>query len=453
MSWLQLSHVNEMLSGKMIGADVALERVFTDTRKPDSEGLFFALPGPNFDPHKFLEDAPDDVAAALIVNRKVKHTAPQIVVPDTYEALLDLASMWRQSYAGPVVALTGSNGKTTLKEMLYSILSEQGQVLATQGNLNNHIGVPLTLLSLRDEHEYAVIELGANKPGDIAQLTAITKPDIAVITNAGSAHLEGFGSVEKVAATKGEIFEGLDINGLAVINADDNFSDYWQWLARSYRLLTFGESREAGVKIEMHDPIMFRSENELFKVQLALRGKHNIMNAAAAIAAAVGFGVPTRKIIRGLEKMQPVAGRLHTRAGPKGSQIIDDSYNANPSSMRAAIDVLSSETGYKILAMGDMAELGDDAERLHREIGRVASEAGIDTLLTLGEMSKFTHASFIGEAHHFEKHTELADKLYEYLDGACSVLVKGSRSMKMEQVIDALQGMQSDEAEEQDHAA
>lgn len=453
MSWLQLSHVNEMLGGKMSGDDVALERVFTDTRKPDPEGLFFALPGPNFDPHDFLETAADDVAAAFIVNRKIKHKAPQIVVPDTYQALLDLASMWRQSYAGPVVALTGSNGKTTLKEMLYSILSEQGKVLATKGNLNNHIGVPLTLLSLRDEHEFAVIEMGANKPGDISLLTGITKPDIAVITNAAAAHLEGFGSVEKVAASKGEIFEGLDINGLAVINADDNFSDYWQWLARSYRVLTFGESRDASVKIEMHDPIMFRSENELFKVQLALRGKHNVLNASAAIAAAVGFGVPTRAIIRGLEKMQPVSGRLHTRAGPKGSQLIDDSYNANPGSMRAAIEVLASEQGYKILVMGDMAELGEDGERLHREIGRVASEAGIDTLLTLGEMSKATHASFIGDSHHFEEHADLADKLFEYLDGACSVLIKGSRSMTMEKVIDSLAGMQADAAEDQNHAA
>ncbi len=457
MSWLQLSHVNEMLNGTMYGIDVALDGVFTDTREANSKGLFFALPGPNFDPHEILNTACDAVAAALVVNRRVDHPAPQIVVPDTYHALSQLAGVWRQSFIGPVVGLTGSNGKTTLKEMLASILRTQGEVLVTKGNLNNHIGVPLTLLGLRDEYQYAVVEMGANKPGDIAELTALVKPDIAIITNASSAHLEGFGSVENVAACKGEIFEGLDINGMGVINKDDKYADFWQWLARSYRTSTFGEADAADIKIEGYNPATFRCDDKLISAKLKLKGRHNVRNAAAAIAAAVGLGLPIRDAVAGLQNMQPVDGRLLSITGPSNSQIIDDSYNANPGSMRAAIEVLADESGYKILVMGDMAELGDAAKSLHKEIGRVAALAEIDLLLTYGDFAAIAGSAFTGTTQHFDSHTALAEELLKHI-GDATVLVKGSRSAQMEKVILALRdiadfGPQQSTQGEADHAA
>lgn len=446
MSWLRLSHVNEMINGTMHGIDVALDGVFTDTRKANSKGLFFALPGPNFDPHDFLHTACDSVAAALVVNRRIDHPAPQIVVPDTYRALSELAGVWRQSFSGPVVGLTGSNGKTTLKEMLASILRTQGEVLVTEGNLNNHIGVPLTLLGMRDEYQYAVVEMGANKPGDIAELTALVRPDVAIISNAAAAHLEGFGSVENVAACKGEIFDGLDINGLAVINKDDQYSDFWQWLARSYRISTFGEAAGADIKIEGFQPATFRCFDKVSSANLKLKGRHNVKNAAAAIAAAAGLGVPIRDAIAGLQNMQAVAGRLMSSAGPLNSQIIDDSYNANPGSMRAAIEVLADESGYKILVMGDMAELGDDAKSLHKEIGEFAGQAKIDLLLTYGDFAAIAGSAFSGETVHFSSHQALAEKLLEHIEGAV-VLVKGSRSAQMEKVIEALRAEQSTHGE------
>jgi len=452
MSWLQLSHVNEMINGKMHGIDVVLDGVFTDTRKANPNGLFFALPGPNFDPHELLKSACESVAAALVVNRRVDHPAPQIVVPDTYQALSQLAGVWRQSFNGPVVALTGSNGKTTLKEMLASILGTQGDVLVTEGNLNNHIGVPLTLLGLRNQHQFAVIEMGANKPGDISQLTALAKPDIAIITNASSAHLEGFGSIETVASSKGEIFESLEINGLAVINKDDDYADHWQWLARRYRIFSFGEQAQSDIRITGFNPAEFQFGQQSIRANLKLKGQHNVRNAAAAVAAALGLGVPAKDIVTGLESMQPVAGRLLSIAGPNGSQIIDDSYNANPGSMRAAIEVLAQESGYKILVMGNMAELGGASKSLHKEIGRVASQAGVDMLLTLGDYAANAGTAFLGETHHFDSHTALASKLEAHLDDA-TVLVKGSRSAQMEKVILALQLAETANIEETGNAA
>lgn len=452
MSWLQLSHVSEMLNGTMHGIDVALDGVFTDTRKEYPTGLFFALPGPNFDPHDLLKTACDSVAAALVVNRRVDHPAPQIVVDDTYQALAQLAGVWRQSFAGPVIGLTGSNGKTTLKEMLAAILRTQGEVLVTEGNLNNHIGVPLTLLGLREKYQYAVVEMGANKPGDIAELTALVKPDIAIITNASSAHLEGFGSVENVAACKGEIFEGLDINGLAVINNDDKYADFWQWLARSYRTSSFGEAANSDVKIEGFNPATFRCDDKVISAKLKLKGRHNVKNAAAAIAAAIGLGLPLRDAIAGLQNMQPVAGRLLSFDGPGNSRIIDDSYNANPGSMRAAIEVLAEERGYKVLVMGDMAELGDAAKNLHKEIGRVAAQAQIDMLLTYGDLAAIAGSAFTGTTQHFDSHQALAEKLLQHIQDAV-VLVKGSRSAQMDKVVSVLRQVDQSAHEESDYAA
>jgi len=450
MSWLPLRVIADLIGGELRGKDQMVGRVITDTRQPDPDALFFALRGPNFDAHEVLESATSNVAAALVVERPVDYPVAQILVDDSRLALGRLAAAWRQNFTGPVIALTGSNGKTTVKEMLWSILRGVGNPLVTAGNLNNEIGVPLTLLRLREQHDFAVIEMGANHPGEIAFLSHMVRPDVALITNAASAHLEGFGDLEGVASAKGEIFSELDVSGVAIINADDRFAGFWKTLAGQRRILTFGTEAGADVRIENIEPPIITCQGQKVQPDLSLIGEHNVLNAAAATAAALSIDIDVKVITRGLENMLPVAGRLNVQQGLRGCKVIDDSYNANPSSVKAAIKVLSDESASRrILVLGDMAELGNDAESIHAEIGRAARQAGIDQLLTYGALSRNAAEAFGAEGMSFLKQELLIEQLLGMLDSNTVVLVKGSRMMRMDKVATSLS--QGDDPVQQEH--
>lgn len=450
MSWLTLQVIADLIDGELRGENRMVSGVFTDTRKPDSDALFFALQGPNFNAHEVITSAPGDVAAALVVERPVDHPATQIIVDDTRLALGRLAAAWRQRFTKPVIALTGSNGKTTVKEMMWSVLRRVGNPLVTAGNLNNDIGVPLTLLRLREEHDFAVIEMGANHAGEIALLTEMVRPDVALITNAADAHLEGFGSLEGVASAKGEIYSGLGESGVAVINADDRFAGFWKTLVGNRRIMTFGSSAGANVFVRDFSPPAVVVENQDYLLKIALYGRHNVMNAAAAMAALLAIDLKVDAILQGLENMLPIAGRLSLLQGPQGCRVIDDSYNANPTSVRAAIQVLVDEAAEKhILVLGDMAELGDAAEALHAEIGLAAKELGIDCLFTYGALSAAAAETFGANAISFLKQEQLIEHLLGMLDSNTVVLVKGSRMMRMDKVAARLS--QGDDGEQQEH--
>lgn len=413
-----------------------------DTRTLRRGNLYVAIRGDRFDGHDFIDAAIEAGAVGVVVDRDVASTVPRLRVDDTRQALADLARYWIRPFETPLIAVTGSNGKTTVKEIVATILRQLGPVLATRGNLNNDIGVPLTLLEMREEHDYAVIEMGANHAGEIAQLVKIAEPDVAVITKIGQAHLEGFGSVEGIAAAKSEIFAGLKASGYAVINADDAFADVMRAAASHCRTREFGMSREADVCGVPGPDLSIRTMGELLKPAYQLSGQHNVMNALAAVAAVQCLDVQHENIVAGLEAVRPVPGRLEKKPGLGGAQLIDDSYNANPDSARQAVDVLARYGGQRYLVLGDMAELGSDAERLHAELGHYACEQGIDGLWTIGDLSAAARQAFAGErtvpGAHFTDQQTLIEDLSGVLDMQVTVLVKGSRSSRMERVVKAL---------------
>jgi UDP-N-acetylmuramoyl-tripeptide--D-alanyl-D-alanine ligase len=343
----------------------------------------------------------------------------------------------------PVVAVTGSNGKTTVKEMLSAIFSTQGETLATKGNLNNHIGVPLTLLSIGQQHKAAIIEMGANHAGEIAYLTDITRPQVAMINNAAAAHLEGFGSLEGVAKAKGEIYQGLGKDGVAVINADDRFAPLWRELTKKHKTLTFGLQNDADISCQWQGDI---NGNRLdvatpvgdFQCTLKLLGQHNVMNALAATAVAVAAGVDADAIGEGINALQAVPGRMQPKPGIKGSRLIDDTYNANPSSLIAGLDVLAACEGQRFLVLGDMGELGDNSIELHQQAGADAARLNIDRVFTLGGFSQEAAQAFGENGRHFEDVQQLIETVRPLLAEDVTVLVKGSRMMRMERVIVAL---------------
>ncbi|MCP5150558.1 MAG: UDP-N-acetylmuramoyl-tripeptide--D-alanyl-D-alanine ligase [Chromatiales bacterium] len=405
--------------------------------------------GERFDGHAFVADAARAGAVACLVDHDPQAGIPALVVADTLRALGALASAWRQGFALPVVAVTGSNGKTTVKEMVATILGARVPTLSTRGNFNNEIGLPLTLARLGPEHHAAVLELGANHPGEIARLTEIAQPAVGVITQCAPAHLEGFGSVEGVARAKGELVERLPPGATAVLNVDDPYFDLWTRMAGGHPVVSFGFGAAADVRVrwvarvdggdvELETPIG-RAE-----LRLPLLGRHSAANAAAAAAAAMVAGADLRQIVAGLERMQPVARRLRPLAGPRGSTIVDDTYNANPRSVEAAIEVLAALPGDHWMVLGDMAELGEDAERLHRRVGERAREAGVSRLFTLGGLAVASASGFGATASHFDAVDALVDALDTTLarsaPGEVTVLVKGSRSARMERVVDALTG-------------
>jgi len=449
---MMLSQLSQVVEGSLTGADVPFESVSIDSRTLNSGALFVALKGPNFDGHNFIATAREQGAAAALVSQQVSDTLPAVKVADTRLALGTMAANWRSDFEIPVVAVTGSNGKTTVKEMLSSIFTQACDgnaecVLSTIGNLNNDLGLPLTLLRLRKSHRYAVAEMGMNHPGELTYLTSIAKPDVAVITNAAAAHLEGLHSVEGVARAKSEIFSGVKATGTAIINDDDEFAPLWRKTAGDLKVVGFSMQKSADVTAEFdlykdHSRVTLHTPWGDTCCRLALPGKHNIANALAATAAAGAVGIHLDYIAAGLEHWQGVKGRLQAKE-INGVHVIDDTYNANPASISAALEVLSMQPGMKIFVIGDMGELGDDSALLHRQSGELAKELGIDACYTLGQQTVLTAQAFGPHAQSFTEPGQLVSALQKglrnNLDQTVNILVKGSRAMKMEQVIELLE--------------
>jgi len=442
-----LSEFASDCGGELRGEDRPFSAVSTDTRRIAAGQLFIALRGPSFDGNEFLEVAARAGAAGALAERAGPVGFPVVQVQDSLAALQRAARQWRNRMAMPLIGVAGSNGKTSTKEMLASILTQRGPTLATRGNLNNHIGVPLTLLELEPRHRYAVIEMGANHPGDVAELAGIALPTIGLVTNAGAEHLEGFGSLEGAARAEGELFAALGRDGIAVLNADDEFAPLWREMTIA-RIVTFGlgakadftardiltEVGEQGftTRFTLHSPAGIAS------ITLHLAGKHNVVNALGAAAAAVTAGASRDDVAAGLAAMRPVAGRLQWRAARGGGWLIDDSYNANPSSMHAAIDVLESVGGRRCLVMGDMGELGAHADEAHREAGRYARLHGVDRLFAMGSLTPLAVRSFGEGASWHSNMDELIAAVGAELAADSRVLVKGSRLNRLERLVEAL---------------
>jgi UDP-N-acetylmuramoyl-tripeptide--D-alanyl-D-alanine ligase len=432
------------VSGRLHGATVRFSGVTTDSRSIRHGELFIALKGERFDAHDFVEGAERKGAVASLVSHLVPRASnPQILVTDTRFGLGRLAAYWRRKHALPLVALTGSNGKTTVKEMLASILAahcgSRDTVLATEGNLNNDIGVPLTLLRLRDGHRFAVIELGMNHAGEIDYLARIAQPTVAVVNNAQRAHVGLLGSIEAIAHAKGEIYGGLMESGIAVINEDDAFAPYWKKINAGRRIVTFGLKETADVHATASgSQVRIVTPVDAFAVTLQVAGEHNVRNALAACAAAHALEIAPQAMQDGLNHFAGVPGRLQRRPGVAGSVVIDDSYNANPESMKAALKVLAAEGGRKVFVMGAMGELGVDAEAMHAEVGAFAKAAGIDGLLALGDLARHAVEGFGTGAVFFPDVASLQKAARGAASSGTTFLVKGSRFMQMERVADAL---------------
>jgi UDP-N-acetylmuramoyl-tripeptide--D-alanyl-D-alanine ligase len=444
-SMMKLSEAALALPGRMIGPDVEVTGVTTDSRAINAGELFVALVGERFDGHAYVAEALRRGAAAALVSRAVDGIEPysQLVVDDTRAGLGRLAAYWREKFTMPLVALTGSNGKTTVKEMIAAILAVHAggreRVLATQGNLNNDIGMPLTLLKLRAAHRFAVIEMGMNHEREIDYLTRIARPGVALVNNAQRAHVGILGSLEAIARAKGEIYAGLGPAGTAIVNEDDTYAAYWRGLNRTRRVISFGFKPEADVRGAVTTAgWRIATPTGAFSFVPQVRGEHNLRNAMAAVAAACALDVPIDAMREGLAGFGGVAGRLQRRRGPGASLVIDDSYNANPESMRAAIRVLAEERARKVFVMGDMGELGEASPEMHAEVGRFAREAGIDALLALGKDSRRAVEAFGAGARHFDDVDPLRAAARAEAATGAAILVKGSRFMQMERVADAL---------------
>jgi UDP-N-acetylmuramoyl-tripeptide--D-alanyl-D-alanine ligase len=445
----RLADVAAATAGRLAGRDAAFTGVSIDSRSVERGQLFVALRGHRFDGHDFVAVSAERGAAGALVERPVDAALPQVVVRDTQVALTSLAAAWRAKCNALVIGVAGSNGKTTTKELLAAILAGAGATLATRGNLNNHIGVPLTLLRLEPGHRFAVVEMGANHPGEIAALAALARPAVALVTNAGDEHLEGFGDLAGAARAEGEAFAALAADGTAVVNADDPFCGLWQEMApRGARILRFGIDAPAEVRAQA---IQGRVESAAFvtvftlvigagqaRVRLGLAGRHNVSNALAAAAAAHAADVGIDEIAAGLGRARPLAGRLQLKPGPRGSWLIDDSYNANPSSVRAGIDVPCALPGEHWLVLGEMAELGAETEASHAGVGDYARRAGVTRMFAMGEAARHAVASFGGRAAWYEDAARLGAALAASLEPGVTALVKGSRINRLERVVERL---------------
>ena len=441
-----LSWFAQAMGAAMTGADRPVLRVTTDSRDVRAGDLFVALRGERFDGHDFAAGAARDGAVGVVCDRELESsTAAQLRAGDTLDALQAVAAAWRQRHGSPVVAVTGSNGKTTTKQLLASVFAARGDVLATRGNLNNHIGLPLTLLELREHHETAVIEMGANHPGEIALLTRLTRPDVGVITQAGDAHLEGFGSREGVARAKGELFAGLGERGIAVINADDAYADLWRGFARGQQL-SFGIEIPADVSARRIEATASGSRFQLFipggdaQVNLPLPGRHNVMNALAAAACGAALGLDADVIAEGLGRVESAKGRVVWKSTTQGARLIDDSYNANPTSLKAGLELLAQQPGARWAVLGGMAELGTGAPQMHEDCGRHARELGIERLFVLGPAGEWYARGYGRGAERYEDVEAMGRAIARDLGADVTVLVKGSRSARMERIVAALCG-------------
>jgi len=444
-----LSVFADCCGGRLEGADAAFAAVLIDSRNLSAGDLFAALPGTRTDGHEFVGAAAAAGAAGALVSRPVGVALPKVVVTDVAAALGEAGRAWRADFHGPLVAVAGSNGKTTTKEMLAAILGARGECLATRGNLNNQLGVPLTLLRLREGHASAVIEMGANRAGDVAELMTLARPDIGLITNAGAEHLEGFGDLDGVARAEGEVIAGLGAEGVAIINADDPYAPLWRSMTRA-RVLTFGlepgaDVRASELRLEAGAAgfltrFTLHGLGGAVPVALALAGRHNVYNALAAAAAAQAAGATLAQVAAGLATMRAVEGRLQFKPAAQGAWLIDDSYNANPSSARAALEVLAELPGRRWLVLGDMAELGAFAEASHRELGTLARACGVERLYSFGKLAALAADSFGAGA---ERHDDI-DTLVRSVGGALQadvrLLVKGSRVNRLERAVAALTG-------------
>jgi len=440
---MALSQAANILHGVMSGESVDFSSVSTDTRSLQKGDLYVALHGDSFDGHDYIRQAQQAGAIAAIIHKDVATSLPVIKVEDTRKALGELAAAWRQSFSGKVVAITGSNGKTTVKEMVSAIAVKQGDVLATQGNFNNDIGLPLTLLRMQQE-EFAVIEMGANHPGEILNLTNITRPDVALINNAAQAHLEGFGSLKGVAQAKGEIYQGLLNDGIAVINKDDEFAGYWLELTDGKKIIDFsmqdntasvyGEWKQTGsggnLKVYIGD--------EILQINLQIHGLHNAMNALAAISVAEALGIKHTYITQALNEFSAVKGRLNFYRVSENLTVIDDTYNANPASLSVGIDVLNELPGEHWLVLGDMGELGNDEREMHFDAGLKARSAGVTRVLAIGDASRHAVEAFGENGVSFKNKDELVSFIKQHQSDELGILVKGSRFMHMEQIVESL---------------
>ncbi len=443
--------------GRTLGPDSLVSSVSTDTRQLHNSDLFVALVGERFDAHDHLQEAIDSGVKALVIAesecQKLPENNPCCVwlVDDTTIALGNIAQFQREQFTKPIVAITGSSGKTSVKGMLFEILScavGEAHVFATKGNFNNHIGVPLSLLEMTASHQYAVIEMGASAIGEIAYLSLLAEPEVAVINNVMAAHVEGFGSVDNIATAKGEIYQGLKKTGCAVVNIDDRYAQQWLSAIEQENCLLFSPmAQDSRAEVYAENNVLQKNGCYSFglvcgqaraTVHLNVLGRHNVANAVAAAACAHALGIDNQSICQGLEKFSAEKGRLHVLKGEAGCHVIDDSYNANPGSMKAAIDVLCDASSNSVFVMGDMGELGDSAISEHQQIGVYAKQKNISHFLTLGKYSKYASESYGSDAKHYETIDLLIEDLRRLTQSQPVILVKGSRSSKMERVVQAL---------------
>jgi len=438
---MKLSTIANIIEADYNGPDITFDSMSIDSRQLSSDQLFIAIVGDNFDGHDFVATAAKQGAVAAIVSKSVTAEIPCLLVADTRQALAKIAHHHREQMPAIVMGITGSCGKTTTKSLLASILSQHGKTLSSERSFNNNIGVPLTLLQLEPSHQYVVCEMGANHPGEIAALTHIVKPDVVTITNAAAAHLEGFGDVRGVACAKSEIFQGLTSDGIAVINADDDYADFWKKQVTQHRIVTFARRQPADVKAEQVElnaqgqpKFQLVLPDDQITIQLQLIGEHNVMNALTAAAMAYAKAVPITKIKAGLELATATNKRLVEKKGYAGATVIDDTYNANPLSASAAIAVLVQRGGDSIFVLGDMLELGEHADELHRQIGEQAQRSGIHRLYCYGDLTRHTAEAFGKHAYHFDDRDQLLLALRDYLHSDATVLVKGSNAMGMDKI-------------------
>ena len=462
---LTLIEIAEAINGQLTGEDLTINAISTDSRALNAGDVFLALQGPNFDGHRFVAQASELGCSAVIVQQAQQDISiAQIVVADTHQALGDIAAYVKAKVAPKTVAITGSSGKTTVKEMVAAILSRLGNVLATKGNFNNDIGVPLTLLRLEAKHDFAVVELGANHIGEIAYTSALVKPDVAMINNIAAAHLEGFGDLCGVARAKGEIFSGLKAGGVAIFDQNSRWTDKWQWRLVDKKVQRF--ACQGVADCYSHQEILDDNGNASFKlttpigstyIELTVPGHHNVCNAVAAATVALEFGASLDDIRLGLAEMAAVKGRLNLHQLGNKIKLIDDTYNANVESINAASNLLASYPGRTVLILGDMGELGGEARRYHQEVGEYAKSKNINDLLTLGVLSQNTSDAFYQgdntQKQHFSSKENLVSRLQRMLQGEdqqVTILVKGSRSAHMEYVVaDIIQWHNSQATQEQ----
>lgn len=442
-----LSEISSHVNGRLSGQELTISSVSIDTRTLSDGDLYLAIKGENFDGHFFIDKAEAAGASAVLVESDIKTQLPAIIVEDSHLALAELAGAWKSKVAVKTIGITGSNGKTTVKEMTAAILSVNSNVLFTHGNLNNDIGVPLTLLKLHEQHQYAVIEMGANHAEEIKYSSHYVKPEIAVITNVGSAHIEGFGSLERTALAKGEIIGSLAADGIAVLNKDDPFFPLWQKLAKNRKIVSFGLDTEAEINAQS---IYSEIKNNKFythftlsttkgeiDIKLKLAGKHNVINALPAAASCLQLGIELEQVKQGLETIEPVAGRLQPLVDEYNNLFIDDTYNANPSSLTAALNVLMQCKGDHWVVLGALAEMGACSKQIHKELGEQIKSMGVVRLFTVGADAKCTAEGFGSGAEFFSSQEQLIKTLKKELKSNTTLLVKGSRTQKMENVVAA----------------